>query len=824
MEDKLKKEWKKHKVSKGSEGKFSLYQNGIKNTFPDKSIEIKDFLEILKDDTLTKKKIRSETNKEKRNVLKSKLSYVTFTGTFTARGNKNLIKSSGFASFDLDDMEDLEGARQKLILDKYVHLCFISPSGNGLKFIVKIPEVKDDEEYKKYWNSIARYYDFKDNDESVKDIARACYISFNPDYYFNPNSEVYSEKEEKEPYISKSEDKVILNEKERKENKNEENLETDFQEICKSKISISDVLSLFNIDTSKNPTECPFHSSKGGQCLGFTEDTAHCFHCEGKWNIFSLVMEYKKFDFKETLEFFAEKFNLKDEFEKCKKNYKKKLKEKREEEKNTRHISYYVNEDKKIILEQIYSKENGSLFCKYDDNTQKIEYLKSFKIGELKYMPQEGEEIKKKAVLLSTKPEEYIDDTTLDKKIISFIHKWLDVPEEIERFGLWNIKRSWVYQKFHTLNYLRALGDIGTGKSRFLDTFGYLHYKPIFTTGSTTSAPLFRIIDKWKGTLVMDEADLQRSDESDQIIKIINQGYEKGRFIMRCDQNDATKLNFFDPYCPKILATRKPYTDKATESRCLTHVLDVTERQDIPLNLNEEFFREADKIRNMLLMWRFRNYFHIDMKLKYDLGDLEPRVKQIVSSYISLFSNDVKQMEIFKNYISNYQENLVYERQTSFDGIIIGVIHSFIEMNNLSFSAGDIIDKGEFTTRTGKKMAPQSLNPYLKSLGFKKSDIVTIDGKTKRIIPIDQKHLIKIFTRYGYEITNITKFTTLTGREQKSNICIKEVKEDINTEIKVTPPAIRNGCKLRNLRNFNWSDEDTKRLENANKKEQEKKE
>ena len=57
--------------------------------------------------------------------------------------------------------------------------------------------------------------------------------------------------------------------------------------------------------------------------------------------------------------------------------------------------------------------------------------------------------------------------------------------------------------------------------TRFLDTLGYLHYKPIATSGATTSAPVFRIIDKWKGTLIMDEADFQKSDEAQDIIKII---------------------------------------------------------------------------------------------------------------------------------------------------------------------------------------------------------------------------------------------------------------------------------------------------------------
>ena len=32
------------------------------------------------------------------------------------------------------------------------------------------------------------------------------------------------------------------------------------------------LLKEFGVDTNKNTSNCPFHSSKGGKCLSFTED------------------------------------------------------------------------------------------------------------------------------------------------------------------------------------------------------------------------------------------------------------------------------------------------------------------------------------------------------------------------------------------------------------------------------------------------------------------------------------------------------------------------------------------------------------------------
>jgi len=460
----------------------------------------------------------------------------------------------------------------------------------------------------------------------------------------------------------------------------------------------------------------------------------------------------------------------------------KKPTKKKEKKVKKINISSYIDEENKIIVEQLYEKGRGNLFCVYDHNTKEIKLMQEWKHNGKIYVPQEGEELEKGAVLLPSKPEEY-EEKELNKRIENFIYKWLDVPKDVIKFGIWNTKRSWVYEKFHTLNYLRTLGDTGMGKSRYLNTFGVIHYKPIFTSGATSSASIFRIINKWKGTLVMDEADLRKSDETEDTIKIINQGFEKNSFIMRCDQYDANKINFFDPYCPKILATRKSFTDKATESRCITHVMQVTEREDIPVNINSEFYKEGKEISNQLLMWKFKNYFEIDLKKKFNLGDLEPRVKQIVSSYVALFSNDEKQMEDFKKYIKSYQEDLIEERQSSFEGSIVGVIHSLLKNLEEDFDAKRVIEKGEFVNKLGKPMHPRALNSYLKSLGFKKSNVIKVDGKTKRCIPINQKHINKLFERYGYEVTKVTVVTEtpqLIKKEEKGEVEVKKVDDGAN--------------------------------------------
>ena len=685
---------------------FSLFHNGIKNIIPNGEIGIEDFLKIIKKNNPLLDEIRNCKDKDKRDELKSKLSYVTFAGTFEKRANNKIKESSGLACFDYDDIEDLEKVKKEIKKNKYTHFLFDSPSGKGLKLIVKIPEVKNNEEYRQYWISISEHFKGVKVDVGTKDISRACYVSFDENPYFNSDSEVYTKSAEH------AEVAVIAQTTGKKQTS---------KDTTRSGKEYGEIKKL--IRKGKTKTEV------------FKEMLAFSKWCE-------TGDAYKETTYKNALKDVEET--------------KERKEKKKEDDENTRHINKFVDEKTQIIIEQVYDKEkNKSQLCVFNFKSKEIKYVDVWEHNGLKYVCQEGEELEKGAVLLPSKAEEY-NEEKLNEEIKIFVGVWLDVPKDVIRFGIWNIKRSWVYDKFNSLNYLRALGDTGLGKSRYLNTFGSIHYTPIFTTGATTPAPLFRILDKWGGTLVMDEADLKKSDESDDVIKIINQGFEKGNWIMRCDQNDASKISFFNPYCPKILATRKTFQDKATESRCITHVMEIKEVKNIPANLNDQFWKDAESLRNKLLMWRFKNYFKIDLNKTYDFKDLEPRIKQIVNSYVPLFSSNEKEMREFEDYITKYQEELIEDRQSSFDGVVIGAIHTLLKRGCREFNAKEIIEEGQIMGRTGKLLTPRGLSSSLKSLGFKKRTDVRIGKTIKKIIPLEPQHLQNLMKRYGFDVSVVS--------------------------------------------------------------------
>jgi len=160
--------------------------------------EINDTLLSFKDGSNASKieAIRNESNKDKRNAAKSKLVSVCFSGEFSRRAAKNIIKHSGFACLDFDDLPSFEDAvclRDSLQDNEYVYSAFISPSGNGVKAIVKIPP--EIENHKKYYEALCETFD-SFLDTKTKDVSRVCYESYDPDLFINENSKVWALKKE----------------------------------------------------------------------------------------------------------------------------------------------------------------------------------------------------------------------------------------------------------------------------------------------------------------------------------------------------------------------------------------------------------------------------------------------------------------------------------------------------------------------------------------------------------------------------------------------------------------------------------------------------
>lgn len=61
---------------------------------------------------------------------------------------------------------------------------------------------------------------------------------------------------------------------------------------------------------------------------------------------------------------------------------------------------------------------------------------------------------------------------------------------------------------------LALRGPSGSGKNRFANMLRFLCYHPFFDLSTYRIPSLYRPLDQWKGTLIMDEADLKSTSET----------------------------------------------------------------------------------------------------------------------------------------------------------------------------------------------------------------------------------------------------------------------------------------------------------------------
>lgn len=283
-------------------------------------------------------------------------------------------------------------------------------------------------------------------------------------------------------------------------------------------------------------------------------------------------------------------------------------------------------------------------------------------------------------VLFPSGVVEYGSESELVDDVRRFIHRYVDLSPLYEKVAAYYVIFSWVYDGFNELPYLRVRGDYGSGKTRFLLIVGSVCYKPIFASGASTVSPIFRLLDTFRGTLIVDEADFRLSDERAEVVKILNNGNARGFPVLR---SDVTRKGEFDPHAyavfgPKLVATRGFFEDRALESRFLTEEMGQRRlRDDIPINLPPMCSAEATELRNKLLLFRFRN---LGKRMPTEaLVDrtIEPRLNQVFVPLMAIIQDDIARSEL-QALARQYQREVVSDRGLDVEAQILEVMNELL--------------------------------------------------------------------------------------------------------------------------------------------------
>lgn len=456
-------------------------------------------------------------------------------------------------------------------------------------------------------------------------------------------------------------------------------------------------------------------------------------------------------------------------------------------------------EDGDIIYEEIVRNpleptKAEAVFLAYNTKTKAISEVKEVIVGDITYIPIYGSEISEGLVAMPDGVEEYGSTEELIQEIISHIHHYADLPEIFKEWAAWYVLMSWVYDRLPAVVYMRFLGDFGTGKSRTIDTIGDITYKRTKLIGAITLAPIFRTLHKFRGSLVLDENDMDKSDETTNLVKLLNSGIERGSPIVRCLKDNPDVMQIFKVYGPKVFGTRKRFGDMALESRCLTTIMEETDRKigaKSPEEAKEtnaiawtyasvETDETTSQLRRKLLLFRLRHLSSVPKKFSQyqdiDLGDnLSGRLQQVCMPFATIFQHNPETMDKFRRFLEAYQAELRGENADSYQGRVVSAL----------FKAAKVEGKHQITATAIANIAKEenkiditvwTVSKILKSMHILIDKPRKVAGKTYRFVHWDDSLMRKIYSRYqsgepeALDVLGLETHESVGGDEPQSSV------------------------------------------------------
>jgi hypothetical protein len=354
-------------------------------------------------------------------------------------------------------------------------------------------------------------------------------------------------------------------------------------------------------------------------------------------------------------------------------------------------------------------------------------------------------------VLFPSEPEEYGSEEDLLSEIQSFIHRYVDLSPLFEKTASYYVLLTWVYDSFNELPYLRVRGDPGSGKTRFLLTVGSLCYKPIFASGASTVSPIFRMLDAFRGTLIIDESDFRYSDERSEVVKIFNNGNARGFPVLRTEVSNKGEFNphAYWVYGPKIIATRGSFEDRALESRCLTEEMGQHGlRGDVPINMADSYKDEARHLRNKLLLFRFRNLGKRVATEELVDRTIEPRLNQIFVPLLSIIDDAGTRADL-RELARRYNHDMIADRGMDTEAQVLEIIRD-LDSNGSKLSIRDITNW--FVNRHAADYDRKITTKWIGYIVRKRLNLKTQKSNGVFIIPPSElPTLRRLYEKYGVD-------------------------------------------------------------------------
>lgn len=297
------------------------------------------------------------------------------------------------------------------------------------------------------------------------------------------------------------------------------------------------------------------------------------------------------------------------------------------------------------------------------------------------------------------------DAETLLKRVKEFIARYVDLGQRDLELAAYYVLFTWFSRKVSTAAYLRFLADTGKGKTRAKQVIGDLSFYPVYAAGASSFSGMARTQQKWRGTLIIDEADFSGDKES-QLTKYLNLGFERGQYYILSDKKNPRTQDYFDPFGAKVIAMREPFNDNATEGRLLSISMRETADINIPIILGMEYQRDMRQLRDEIARFIITHWSIVNgaKMLRFDDLKIEPRLKQLAMPLSIIFQLWPQGIEGFNDYLTARQVEIRRQRAMSWHGILANTV--------LAIASGSLEVRD---TAAAQAVTPKMVSDYVKS-------------------------------------------------------------------------------------------------------------
>lgn len=148
---------------------------------------------------------------------------------------------------------------------------------------------------------------------------------------------------------------------------------------------------------------------------------------------------------------------------------------------------------------------------------------------------------------------EPVDGSALLDEIATIFQRYVVLPKHADTVAALWVLNTYVHDaSYYSPMIVLTSPEKRCGKTTALNVFNALCNRAL-SASNVSGAVVFRAIEKWNPTLLIDEADTFMRD-NDDLRGVINSGHSKdGAFVLRCD-GDANEPRRFSTWCPKVLS------------------------------------------------------------------------------------------------------------------------------------------------------------------------------------------------------------------------------------------------------------------------------